>query len=205
MSSGEDIYGAGGKAPPSGTALPRVLSESRLSNTFLGDLIEICIVTSDHRRVMEGLVALGIGPWRVYTFDASTVTERTYRGEAADFALKVCFAEAANVTWEIMQPLRGPSIFQEFLDEHGEGIHHVAFDCADAPWDERIASFTQRGFPPSQSGRFADQNPFVFFATEGATATTFETYRFDESFRFPEPETWFPGPPPPDGSPPPDD
>jgi len=183
-------------APPRSADWPQVRSETQLANSFLGDLIEICIVTADHQRTMEGLVRLGIGPWRVYTFDASTVTERTYHGESADYAIKVCFAEAANVTWEIMQPLRGPTIFQEFLDRHGEGIHHVAFDCAEQPWEDRLASFTKRGFPPIQSGRFADQNPFVFFDTEDGTTTTFETYRFGEQFRWPEPEAWFPAPPP---------
>lgn len=172
------------------------MSEPELGHSFLGNLIEVCIVTGDHQRTMEGMVRLGIGPWRVYTFDAATVAERTYHGESADYAIKVCFAEAANVTWEIMQPLRGPTIFQEYLDEHGEGIHHVAFDCGGRSWEERLASFAERGFAPVQSGRFAGQNSFVFFDTEGATSTTFETYSFGEQFCWPEPEAWFPAPPP---------
>jgi ABC-type multidrug transport system ATPase subunit len=45
---------------------PEVISENRLSNSFLGNLIEICIVTRNHRRTMEGMVRLGIGPWRVH-------------------------------------------------------------------------------------------------------------------------------------------
>jgi len=117
---------------------------------------------------MEGFVRLGIGPSRVCTFDGSSVTDRTYHGGPADYAIRVCFAEAANVTWEIMQPLRGPTIFQEFLEAHGEGIHHVAFDCAERSLEERIAGFAERGFPPIQSGRFADQNPFVFLRHRGS-------------------------------------
>ncbi len=69
--------------------LPTVVSATELSNSFLGKLIEICFVTADHRRTMAGLVRLGIGPWRVYTFDSATVTDRTYRGAAADYAIKV--------------------------------------------------------------------------------------------------------------------
>jgi methylmalonyl-CoA/ethylmalonyl-CoA epimerase len=93
-----------------------------------------------------------------------------------------------------MQPLRGPTIFQEYLDRHGEGIHHLAFDCAGRPWESRIEDFLERGFAPVQSGRFADQNPFVFFDTEAATGTTFETYDFEADFSWPEPEEWFPPP-----------
>jgi methylmalonyl-CoA/ethylmalonyl-CoA epimerase len=175
---------------------PAVISESRLSNSFLGNLIEVCIVSRDHRRMMEGMVRLGIGPWRVHTFDSSTVTEQTYGGEPAEYVLKVCFAQADNVVWEIIQPIDGPTILHEFLDEHGEGIHHVAFDCAGAPWEARLAGFVSRGFQLTQSGRFAGENVFAFFGTEGATGATFETYLIPEGFVWPEPEEWFPGAPP---------
>jgi methylmalonyl-CoA/ethylmalonyl-CoA epimerase len=175
---------------------PEVVSESRLSNSLLGNLIEICVVTEDHRRVMEGMVRLGIGPWRVHTFDSSAVTERTYRGEPAEYVLKVCFAEADNVVWEIMEPIDGPTILQDFLEQHGEGIHHVAFDCGGAAWQSRLAAFAARGFQLTQSGRFAGENAFAFFGTESATGTTFETYLILDGFVWPEPEEWFPGAPP---------
>jgi methylmalonyl-CoA/ethylmalonyl-CoA epimerase len=181
---------------------PSVVSATRLSNSFLGELIEICFVTADYRRTMAGLVRLGIGPWRVYTFDSRTVTDRTYRGAEADYAIKVCFADVGDLAVEIMQPLHGPSIFQEFLDAHGEGIHHVAFDCEQRPWDERTAEFVGRGFPLVQSGRFVDRNAFAFFDTERDTGTTFETYSIPAGFVWPEPEEWYPAPPPAGHTPP---
>jgi len=184
---------------------PEVMGEFRLSNSFLGKIIEVCIVTEDYRRTMAGLVRLGIGPFRVYTFDHNSVTFPTYRGTTARFSLRVCFATNNGLTWEIMQPLSGPTIMREFLDKHGEGIHHLAFDCEGAPWDERVAAFAGRGFGPIQSGRWVDQNRFCFFDTEAATTTCFETYHFPDNFEYPDPEEWYPAPPPvvrhdPDGS-----
>jgi len=184
------------------TDLPQVISATELSNSFLGKLIEICLVTADHRRTMEGLVRLGIGPWRVYTFDSATVTDRTFRGEPADFAIKVCFADVGDLAVEIMQPLYGPSIFQEFLDNHGEGIQHIAFDCDEQPWGDRIADFAGRGFPLVQSGKFMDANAFAFFDTGQATGTVFETYSIPTGFVWPEPEEWYPAPPPEGHAPP---
>ena len=175
---------------------PAVVSAAELSNSFLGGLLEICFVTADHQRTMEGLVRLGIGPWRIHTFDSSTLTDPTYRGEPAEFAIKVCFADVGALAVEIMQPLAGPSIFAEHLARHGEGIHHVAFDIERRPWDERLAAFTERGFPVIQSGRFNLQNAFAFFDTEDATGTTFETYDIPPGYVWPEPEAWFPAPPP---------
>ncbi|WP_198542281.1 VOC family protein [Mycolicibacterium peregrinum] len=179
-----------------------MVSATELSNSFLGKLIEVCFVTADHRRTMEGLVRLGIGPWRVYTFDSTTVTHRIYRGEPADFAIKVCFADVGDLAVEIMQPLYGPSIFQEFLDTHGEGIQHVAFDCGEKPWDQRLGEFTGRGFELTQSGKFMDANAFAFFNTERATGTVFETYSIPAGFVWPEPEAWYPAPPPAGEAPP---
>lgn len=177
--------------------LPSVLSESALSNAFLGHIVEVCLVTEDHSRTLAGLVRLGIGPFRVYTFDDRSLAAPTYRGQDSPFSVKVAFARNAGLSWEVMQPLAGPTIMREFLDAHGEGIHHLAFDCDGAPWDQRVANFTARGFPPTQSGRWLNQNVFTFFDTEAATTTCFETYHFPDDFVFPEPEEWYPGPPPP--------
>ncbi len=176
--------------------LPEVLSEFGMSNSFLGKIVEVCLVTEDHRRTMEGLVRLGIGPFRVYTFDAGNTVDRTYAGEPEDFSLQVCFATNDGLTWEIMQPLSGRTVMRDFLDRHGEGVHHLAFDCNGAPWQQRLAMFAERGFAQTQSGRWLDQNAFSFFGTEAATTTCFETYHFPDGFHYPEPEAWYPAAPP---------
>ena len=176
--------------------LPAVVGPAELSNSFLGRLVEVCFATRDLQRTMAGLVQMGIGPWRVHTFDAATVQERTYRGVPADYSLRVAFAAVGETAFEIMQPLHGPSVIRDFLDARGEGVHHLAFDCAGAAWQQRLDTFTDRGFPCSQSGRFAGGNTFAFFDSEPATGTTFETYAFGEDFTWPEPERWYPGPPP---------
>ena len=176
--------------------LPAVLGPALLANSFLGRLVEVCLATEDLHRTMAGLVRLGVGPWRVHTFDATTVAERTYFGAPADYGLRVAFAAVGDVAFELMQPLHGPSITRDFLDARGEGVHHLAFDCAGVGWQQRLDGFTDRGFPCSQSGRFAGGNAFAFFDTEAATGTTFETYAFAEGHVWPEPEEWYPGPPP---------
>ena len=49
----------------------------------------------------------------------------------------------------------------------------------------------------SQSGRFNRENAFAFFDTGAATGTTFETYDIPAGYVWPEPDGWFPAPPPP--------
>ncbi|MEZ5668836.1 MAG: VOC family protein [Alphaproteobacteria bacterium] len=178
------------------TALPTVTSENTLSNSFLGSNMQICVVTRDFMRTMEGLVRTGIGPWRVYTFGPETMTEITYRGRPSRHAMKLGLAFSGSMMWEIVQPLAGPNIYEEFLDAHGEGIHHVAFDCNHIPWPEQLKAFADRGYTMIQSGLWQGKYPHAYFETEGDTTTTFEIFQVPADFVWPEPEQWYPGPPP---------
>lgn len=176
--------------------LPKVINENTLSNSFLGSNMQICVVTRDFRRTLEGLTRAGIGPWRIYTFSPQTMTEITYRGRPSQHSMKLGLAFSGSMLWEIVQPLTGPSIYEEFLEKHGEGIHHVAFDCNHIPWADQIKAFEARGFKMIQSGLWQGKYPHAYFETEGDTTTTFEIYQVPEGFVWPEPEEWYPAAPP---------
>ncbi len=176
--------------------LPTVTGANTLSNSFLGDNIQICVVTRDFHRTMEGLVRAGIGPWRVYTFGPETVSEMTYRGQPASYSMRLGLAFSGTMMWEIIEPLTGPIIYEEFLEKHGEGIHHVAFNVNNIPWEERIAAFKARGYELIQSGIWCERVPYAYFETEGDTTTTMEIFDIPADFVMPEPEEWYPGPPP---------
>ncbi|PSN66091.1 hypothetical protein BS50DRAFT_635257 [Corynespora cassiicola Philippines] len=165
---------------------------------FLGNPVEICITTPNYKKTLEGLWQLGIGPWRVYTFSPSNTTNQTYHGKPSQFTMRVCFAQLSpSVVYEVIQPISGPSIFQDWLDKHNNeaGIHHIAYDLKGVKWEDRVRQFEQRGFEMSQGGSWMGKNQFAFFETEAATGTCFETYEFPEDWVDPEPEEWFPGPP----------
>lgn len=176
-------------------AIPKVTGATTLSNSFLGDNIQICVVTRDFRRTMEGLVRAGIGPWRVYTFGPDTVTDLTFRGKPAKYSMKLCIAFSGSMMWEIVQPVTGPNIYDEFLAKHGEGIHHVAFGCNNMPWPERLKAFADHGYAMIQSGRWLGKVPYAYFETEGDTTTTFEIFDIPADFVMPEPEEWYPAAP----------
>jgi methylmalonyl-CoA epimerase len=50
-----------------------------------------------------------------------------YQGEPSDAKAKLAFIAMDNIQLELIQPLGGKSTWQDFLDTHGEGIHHIAF------------------------------------------------------------------------------
>lgn len=184
------------------------IQPSPLVSPFLGQPVEICIVTADLRQTLAGLVQLGIGPFKIYHFSPKTVLEQTIRGEKHAFEIRVAFAEQGRMIWEVMQPVSGPTAMQEFLDStNGRGgIHHVAFDCMEGEPAEahdrartgdaaraeavrRRLEFEQRGFGLVQSGVWHGKKgtcEFMFFDTEGAVNTCFETYVFSDDWQDPE-------------------
>ena len=106
-----------------------VTGETSLSNSFLGDTVQICVVTKDIYRTLDGFAKLGIGPWRIYTFGPGTVTEQTYRGKKQTYSMRLAVGYTGSTFWEVIEPLEGESIYKDFLAAHGEGIQHVAQGC----------------------------------------------------------------------------
>ncbi len=64
----------------------------------------------------------------------------TYHGQPSSARAKLAFIQAGQVTIELIEPVGGPSTWQEFLDMHGEGVHHIAFNIQGT---EKVVSFLQ--------------------------------------------------------------
>jgi catechol 2,3-dioxygenase-like lactoylglutathione lyase family enzyme len=68
---------------------------------------------------------LSAGPWRGWLFGPQG-EGREYRGASAEWTLKLALNNRSP-QYELIEPLRGPSIHADWLAEHGEGFHHVAY------------------------------------------------------------------------------
>lgn len=176
--------------------MTEVVGDAELDNSFVGSVMQVCVVTRDLRRTMAGMVRMGIGPWQVHTFSPRTVDDMTYRGAPAASTFQLALANSGTMMWEIVQPVEGPSIYDEFLDQHGEGLHHVAVDCNGIDWESRLKAFADHGYEVIQSGCWAGRVPYAYFATEGDMTTTMETFIIPADFVLPEPDEWYPAAPP---------
>jgi glyoxalase/bleomycin resistance protein/dioxygenase superfamily protein len=56
-----------------------------------------------------------------------TVENASFRDQPASFSARYGFLPVGNTEIELIQPLTGDSPYTEFLDQHGEGVHHLAF------------------------------------------------------------------------------
>ncbi|WP_114747707.1 VOC family protein [Pleomorphovibrio marinus] len=74
----------------------------------------------------------------------------TFNGEVTHAEAKLAFLKLENLEIELIQPMGEGSTWQEFLDTHGEGIHHFAFWVEDK---EGIAKkLSTMGMPTVQTG-----------------------------------------------------
>jgi len=100
----------------------------------------------------------GIGPWAIYDFNPDTVQDYVYRGQPATHACLIAVTWSGDTQLELMQPVSGYSIYDEHLDEYGEGLHHIKLFHADC--HKAIADYRSRGYPVIQSGRFDDDEHY---------------------------------------------
>lgn len=82
------------------------------------------------------------------------ITGTTYMGEPAPEANchMAFFNVGPNVQIELIQPNGVKSTWQDFLDEHGEGIHHIAFNVKGM--DEKIKIGEAEGMKCVQRGKY---------------------------------------------------
>ena len=72
----------------------------------------------------------------------------TYYGEPGDFVSHAYSAYSGGSFIELIQPVSGRSIFQDYLDKHPEGgIQHIAYSLPIAGLQGAVAGLTAKGYP----------------------------------------------------------
>ena len=78
-------------------------------------------------------------------------TDGTYNGKAGDFVFHLYMAYSNGILLELIQPVSGRSIYDEFLARNpGGGVQHVAFMVPDTQFDGLVQQFGSRGYPVVQ-------------------------------------------------------
>ncbi|HWE57165.1 MAG TPA: VOC family protein [Acidimicrobiales bacterium] len=56
-----------------------------------------------------------------------------YQGRPADFVADIALTYVGDMQLELIRPVRGQSIYTEFLEASGPGLHHICFEVDDMP------------------------------------------------------------------------
>lgn len=111
---------------------------------------QVGIVVRDVGEAVERYLKLwGPRRWVQYTYGPELLRAQTFRGAATPFSIRLALSgEGPQV--ELIQPVDGPGTHAEWLERHGEGIHHLGFYVPSI--EETIATMTAAGTPPIQTG-----------------------------------------------------
>ena len=74
----------------------------------------------------------GIGPWHFYDYGPDLLTRMRRNGEDTVFNMSTAVANAGLLRLEMIQPLYGDMVYQQYIDRHGfGGVQHFGIAVKD--------------------------------------------------------------------------
>ena len=95
---------------------------------------------------------LGLPMPAVIVTDPVELAQTEYRGQPSPARAKLAFFQLGQVSLELIEPIGGPSTWQEHLDAHGESLHHIAFQIQGM--QDKLAYLDANGIPLVQRGEY---------------------------------------------------
>lgn len=127
------------------------LSRTLQETLDLPEPSQVCIAVHDLDKAVEYYTnVLGFGP---FVRPEIHYDEKVYRGQPITSEWEMAFCSLGPIELELTQSLTPPNLYHDFLQEHGEGLHHIGFDIPDM--DARIERYENIGIHVLMSGRTA--------------------------------------------------
>lgn len=142
----------------------------------VGQIAQVALVVKDlDQAVRNWFHVLGVGPWQFYTYGKPLVKRMTRHSVPAEYRMRLALANVGPLRIELIEALEGDTVYQEFVDRHGYGVHHLGIlveNMASALQRAREAGFEMTqdgaGFGPDDDGHYA------YLDTESRLGTTLE-------------------------------
>lgn len=145
----------------------------------LKTVVQVAIATRDieatTRRWAE---LLGVPPPKITTTRPGNEVKMVYRGRPSQGRVKLAFLRVGQVVLEFLEPVGGDSSWAEFLEQHGEGVHHLGFQVTDL--DRTVETLRRLGYREWHRGRYdQDNGTYVYFETAPALGANIELLHSD--------------------------
>ena len=113
-------------------------------------IVQVAIVTPDLEACAARQAALfGNGPWRVFELGAHNIRDYTLHGEPATGSTLLGLNDS-HPQVELLQPLDGTTTHREWLEQHGQSVHHVGAVVPSV--DEAVAAAEAEGIEVVSAG-----------------------------------------------------
>jgi methylmalonyl-CoA/ethylmalonyl-CoA epimerase len=135
----------------------------------VNEVNQVGIVVKDMERAMKNYADFfGITFPKVFIPEYSN---KMYRGEPSDFRIKIAVGMMGSLQMELIQVLQGKTVYEEFLERNGDGLHHLGFYVKNM--DERIEALSKLGIGVLMKGERVGAK-FAYLDTEPIVGVIFE-------------------------------
>lgn len=118
-----------------------------------GVITQIGLVVKDIEKTSKAYADfLGVDSPESFLTDTVEKAHTEFKGESTEARAKLVFFQLENITIELIEPVGGPSTWQDFLETKGEGIHHIAFEIK--RMEKKIRLLAGKDMPLLQSGDY---------------------------------------------------
>jgi len=132
---------------------PTAAAQDRGPADPYAEMLHVGVVVKDLDQAVARFKAMGFTDIRISP--PSQGVDRTYHGKPIDVALKQAFVHGTRPMLELMEPVGdGPNPWGDYLKEHGEALHHVAFRVPDT--GPELAKYHALGMAAVASGKWAE-------------------------------------------------
>jgi methylmalonyl-CoA/ethylmalonyl-CoA epimerase len=129
-----------------------------MDNNLNADMIcQVGLIVHDIEHTADKFCEVfGFAKPRIFSTPGYEQVETTYQGQPSDATAKLAFFDAGQLQIELIEPDEKPSVWRDFLDKHGEGVHHIAFRVKDT--GSAAQQLAEHNIPVLQQGLFSDRS-----------------------------------------------
>jgi catechol 2,3-dioxygenase-like lactoylglutathione lyase family enzyme len=114
-------------------------------------IAQVAFVVRDLEKTVENYWKIfGIGPWHFYTYGKPLVKKMSYKGKSADYSMRIALSYIGDLRIELIEMMKGNTIYADSVKEHGFGFHHFGILVDDM--DDAIAQAEKAGYRIIQDG-----------------------------------------------------
>ncbi len=151
-------------------------------------IAQIAFVVEDlDKAVVNYHKLFGIGPWHFYTYQKPMVPRMTRNGKPTDYAMRVALSYFGTMRIELIEQVKGDTVYKDFIRDHGYGIQHLGVLVEDM--EAAIAQAENAGIPMVMDGAgFGpdDDGHYAYLDTEKYIGTTIELIERPKGRKQPE-------------------
>lgn len=124
----------------------------------------------------------GIGPWDIYGPDC--LNDVIQYEKPCPMQIKVASCFMGDVELELIEPLDDISMYADFLNEHGEGMHHLAMK---SDFDKAMDFCKEKNIPVTLTGEFGKGEFYAYMNDSEETKCIVELYDSRPGSSYPDP------------------